>query len=249
MELPESMRIHRVFVNSPLSQGAEIVLSTDSSHYLLHVLRVKTGQSLTLFNNTGMAYQAIVCRIDKKSVVALIQHAETVDTESPLRIHLAIGISRGDRMDFVLQKSAELGVHSIRPLFCERTEVKLADDRLQKKMEHWQKIVISACEQCGRTRLPVLQDASTFQHAIEHDSSEQKFVLHHRSNGSLTAQTDRPGSVSLLIGPEGGLSAQEIAVAERHGFAPLTLGPRILRTETAPIAALSILQFLWGDLQ
>ncbi|HQQ62144.1 MAG TPA: 16S rRNA (uracil(1498)-N(3))-methyltransferase [Pseudomonadales bacterium] len=243
------MRIHRVFVNSTLSPATEIELPADTCHYLSTVLRAKAGQPLSLFNNTGNVFQATITCIDKKRVVAAIHHAEIVDTESPLRIHLAIGISRGDRMDFVLQKSTELGVHSITPLFCERTEVKLADDRLQKKMEHWQKIIIGACEQSGRTRLPLLNQASTLPATIAQDNSDLRFVLHHRSDSTLAAIPSKPASVTLLIGPEGGLSVHEIALAEQHGFSPLTLGPRVLRTETAPVAALSILQFVWGDLQ
>lgn len=243
------MRIHRVFVNSALATATEIELPTDACHYLSNVLRVKAGQPLVLFNNSGMIFYANVTSIDKKRVVAAIHSAEAVDAESPLQIHLAIGISRGDRMDFVLQKSTELGVHSITPLFCERTEVKLAGERLQKKMEHWQKIIIGACEQCGRARLPALMDACTLQHVVAQDSSDLRFVLHHRSDQSLAGHCDKPGRVTLLIGPEGGLSSSEITLAEQRGFSPLTLGPRILRTETAPIAALSVLQFLWGDLQ
>jgi 16S rRNA (uracil1498-N3)-methyltransferase len=150
-------------------------------------------------------------------------------------------------MDFVLQKSTELGVHTITPLFCERTEVKLSGERLQKKMEQWQKIVVSACEQSGRTQLPHLHSAATLATTLQEDDSEQRFVLHHRSDSALKNTANTVHSVLLLIGPEGGLSEVEIAAAQQARCVPLTLGPRVLRTETAPLAAISLLQYRWGD--
>ena len=150
-------------------------------------------------------------------------------------------------MDWVLQKATELGVTSITPLFTERTEVRLKGERLDKKQQHWQQILISACEQCQRNRLPELNSACALEDWIPQAQDGLRYVLHHRSDGGLPDNPQRQ-PVSLLIGPEGGLSDDEISAAQAHQFKALTLGPRVMRTETAPIAALSVLQFLWGDL-
>lgn len=231
----------------PLAAGGELSLPADAAHHLGVVLRAQPGQPVILFNNTGIEAQAVITQADRKRVVVNIRATESVDRESQLKIHLAIGISRGDRMDFVLQKSTELGVHAITPLFCERTEVRLSGERLQKKTEQWQKIVVTACEQSGRTRIPQLHVAATLLECLARDNCERRFVLHHRSDSTLAQCAGQPASVLLLIGPEGGLSEAEIEAAQQAGCTPLTLGPRVLRTETAPLAALSVLQYRWGD--
>ena len=241
------MRLTRLFVEAPLAQGEDITLPVDTAHYLASVLRAKVGQEVILFNNTGIEARARLLTIDRKMVVVNVAEIDSVERESGLAIHLAIGISRGERMDFVLQKSTELGVASITPLFCERTEVKLQADRQDKKLQHWQKVIVSACEQSGRTRLPVLNAPATLVNCLAGDKSECRLVLHHRSSSVLPA-AENPSSVLLVIGPEGGLSPTEITLAEQAGCKPWTLGPRVLRTETAPLAALAILQYQWGDL-
>lgn len=241
------MRISRIYIDLPLQAGSELSLPADAAHHLAVVLRVKTDQPVILFNNTGVEAQAVILQPDKKQVRVRVDAVAEIERESPLNIHLAVGISRGERMDFVLQKSTELGVSAITPLFCERTEVKLSDERLQKKMEQWKKIIIGACEQSGRTRLPLLNTPATLESCLVADTSEQHFVLHHRSDSTLAQREEKPGSVLLLIGPEGGLSDNEIQQAQEAGCAALTLGPRVLRTETAPLAAISVLQYRWGD--
>lgn len=241
------MRISRIYVDMPLQAGSELSLPADAAHHLAVVLRVKADQPVILLNNTGVEAQAFILRADKKQVQVRVESVAQVERESPLKLHLAIGVSRGERMDFVLQKSTELGVQAITPLFCERTEVKLPEERLQKKMEQWQKIIIGACEQSGRTRLPLLNAPASLECCLAADSSEQRFVLHHRSDSTLTQHEEKPRSVLLLIGPEGGLSDHEIQQAQQAGCAALTLGPRVLRTETAPLAAISVLQYRWGD--
>lgn len=240
------MRITRIHVEQSLQVGSELLLPDDAVHHLAVVLRAKAGQPLVLFHD-GVEAQAVIVQADRKKVIVHIDSTAPVERESSLAIHLAIGISRGERMDFVLQKSTELGVSAITPLFCERTEVKLSAERLQKKMEQWQKIVTGACEQSGRTRLPCLQSATALPACLAADTSERRFVLHHRSHSTLAQQTATPASVLLLVGPEGGLSDSEIRQAEQAGCSPLTVGPRVLRTETAPLAALSVLQYRWGD--
>lgn len=241
------MRISRIYIDLPLQAGGELSLPAEAAHHLAVVLRAKAGQPLILFNNSSVEAQAVVVQVDRKQVLVRVDSVAPVNRESPLKIHLAIGISRGERMDFVLQKSTELGVHAITPLFCERTEVKLPEDRLQKKMEQWQKIIVGACEQSGRTCLPVLHAPVTLGVCLAADSSQQRFVLHHRSDSTLAQREEKPASVLLLVGPEGGLSDDEIRQAQQAACTALTLGPRVLRTETAPLAAISVLQYRWGD--
>jgi len=179
-------------------------------------------------------------------VTVSISSCITTHNESPLSIELGIGISKGDRFDVVLQKSTELGVSKIFPLVTERTEVRLDSERAEKKLEHWRQVVISACEQSGRNVVPAVSSTQKFSAWISECDADQKFVLHHRAEKS-PASNPKPQRVALLIGPEGGLSADEIAAAEKCGFAPWRLGPRVLRTETAPLAAITALQWLWGD--
>ncbi len=241
------MRIPRIYLGVDLPDRGTVNLPESSSHYLVKVLRMDAGRSLLVFNGTGAEYSATLQTANKRCATIQIEHSETQDRESPLQTHLAIGISRGERMDWVIQKATELGVSAITPLFSERTEVKLKGERLEKKMDHWRQITISACEQCQRNRLPVLNPASELEPFLEQDTSDLKLVLHHRSTKAI-ADFQTPQSVSLLIGPEGGLNDDEIALAQHFHFQPLTLGPRVLRTETAPVTALTAVQLLWGDL-
>lgn len=242
------MRVPRVFCDVPLAVGEPVSLNEAQSHYLSKVLRLEAGRPLKLFNGDGREYQATVVQVGKRSVEVQIGDAEHIVKESPLHTHLAVGISRGERMDLVLQKATELGVSRITPLFTERTEVRLQGERLQKKMEHWRQITISACEQCQRNVLPELAEAQDLEVFLREPNRDLKLVLHHRSETTLKQYAPQTG-VTLLIGPEGGLSDSEIQLAIEHfQYAPLTLGPRVLRTETAPLAALTAVQLLWGDL-
>ncbi len=243
------MRIPRIYTPQPLAPSSTLALDAEAAHHVARVLRMQSGDALILFNGDGNEYPAAIASVDKKSVQVVLEAANTFDRESPLAIHLGIAISKGERMDWVIQKATELGVTEITPLQTERVEVRLNSEREGKKLSHWQAIAISACEQCQRNRIPVIhspQSLSTWLAAI---NTEAKFVLHHRSEVALESYAEKPKSVALLIGPEGGLSEAEILLAEKKDFAPLRLGPRVMRTETAPIAALGILQFLWGDLR
>lgn len=243
------MRIPRLYLNPPLLANGEIQLDEARSHYLSRVLRLESGRPLTVFDGEGQEAGAVVYLAGKKSVTLRIDaDVRQVARESPLPTHLAVGISRGERMDFVLQKATELGVTQITPLWTERTEVKLKGERLQKKQAHWQQIIISACEQCQRNRLPRLEPATDLHDFLTAGKQPGlALILHHRSAQTLKQLTP-PTAVTLLIGPEGGLADTEIQRALDQQFLPLTLGPRVLRTETAPIAALSAVQLLWGDL-
>ncbi|MCB1667047.1 MAG: 16S rRNA (uracil(1498)-N(3))-methyltransferase [Porticoccaceae bacterium] len=240
------MREVRVYTCQPLSSGEDVILDPMASRHLT-VLRLKPGSQITLFNGNGGEYAARLTETGSKTHRLAVGEFDDRKTESPLATHMGIGISRGDRMDMVVQKATELGIQKITPLYTERTEVKLKGDRVDKKMRHWQQIVISACEQCGRNTLPELAQPQPLQDWLDSPAG-LKFVLHHRSEKSLNSYTETPDSIALLVGPEGGLSKQEIDAAQQAGFKPLTLGPRVMRTETAPLAAISIFQFLWGDM-
>ncbi len=241
------MRVPRIHTTQTLQPGAEVVLEPGPSQHLSRVLRLTTGAGLLLFDGAGLEFSARIHAIDRKRVTALLLEQQPPQQESPLRIHLGIGISRGDRMDWVMQKATELGVAAITPLFTGRTEVRLRGEREARKRQHWQQVAISACEQCGRATLPRLHEPAPLAQWLELGDAERRFVLHHRAIGA-TGSSTAPRAVSLLVGPEGGLDEAEIQAAEAAGFEALALGPRVLRTETAPLAALAILQARWGDM-
>lgn len=241
------MRIPRIYTPHSLTVGQSLILEDAAAHYLSKVLRMQPGRELVLFNGRGGEFQAQIADMGKKQVAITIGEFSAGDRESPLQLELAIGVSRGERMDWVLQKATELGVTRITPLLTERTEVKLSGERQDKKVQHWQHILISACEQCQRNILPLLSEPRDLDDWLAQVGAQHKFVLHHRDSSGLPDDTTVV-SVALLIGPEGGLSDHEIERARIKGFAPLTLGPRVLRTETAPIAAISLVQYRWGDL-
>jgi len=240
------MRIPRIYTSAPLSVGAQVSLDEAPSHHLSKVLRMQEGRELIVFNGQGGEFSAVIEAVHKKMVDIRVGDFIESDRQSPLSLELAIGISKGERMDWVLQKATELGVTRISPLITERTEVKLSGERLEKKLVHWQQIIIGACEQSQRNRLPELHAPVTLASWLSGSTATRKFVLHHRDNQGLPAG-ESVDQVALLIGPEGGLSQQEIDQARDAGCSPLTLGPRVLRTETAPLVAISLVQYLWGD--
>ncbi|MCX2832759.1 16S rRNA (uracil(1498)-N(3))-methyltransferase [Microbulbifer thermotolerans] len=244
------MRIPRVYSPELLSGRTEVVLDEAASRHLVKALRLQPGRPLVLFDGSGGEYSAELLETGKRARVRLGDFSAE-DRQSPLALTLAIGISRGDRFDWVVQKATELGVAEIQPLFTERCEVKLAGERLQKKLGHWRQIAASACEQCQRNRLPLIAEPQKLTCYLQRAAADLKLVLHHRAEldlRQLEQQRGAPDSALLLVGPEGGLSEVEIEGALAQGFMPMRLGPRVLRTETAPVAALSVLQFQWGDL-
>lgn len=242
-----SVRTPRFHTTQPLPAGQTLELESGPSHHLARVLRIQTGAAVVLFNGDGFDYPAQIVTVEKRAVTVALGEAVPAAAESPLTIELGVAISKGERMDFVVQKATELGVTRIVPLLTERVEVRLKGDREERRLEHWRGIAIAACEQSGRATIPQLSAPLPYAQWLAGCSAERRFVLHHRTDSAL-AGTARPASVALAIGPEGGLTAAEIAQAEAAGFEALQLGPRVLRTETAPLAALSILQFAWGDL-
>ncbi len=240
------MRIPRIFTEQTLITGELVQLEETASHHLSKVLRMQAGRELILFNGTGGEFAAIIQEVSKKYVTVVVAEHIADNRESPLQLELAIGISRGERFEWVLQKATELGVTKITPLITERTEVKVGGERQEKLVDRWQQIVISACEQCQRNLLPELSAPVQISEWLTTVNSDLRFVLHHRDSKTLPAE-QKPQSVTLLIGPEGGLSESEIEQAQAKKFSALTLGPRVLRTETAPVAAISLAQYLWGD--
>lgn len=241
------MRTTRIYTTQRLSTGAAVQLEPEPSRHLARALRLGVGDTLTLFDGHGGEYPAEIIGVDKKYVQVVTGEHLSCERESALDIHLGIAVSRGERMDWVVQKSTELGVTALTPLLTEHTGVKLAGERADKKIQHWQQIAISACEQCGRNRPPVVHPLQSQAQWLASTTAERKFVLHHRAD-AVAVPSETPGTIALLVGPEGGLSEAEISAAERAGFAALRLGPRVLRTETAPIVAIALLQAHWGDM-
>lgn len=242
------MRIPRIFTDSPLAVGSQCQLDDNAANHVGRVLRMQAGQALQLFNGDGQDYRATITEAGKKHVQVEVHEASENETESPLRVVLAQTLSKGDRMDYAVQKAVEMGVSEIVPLTTERCDVKLKGDREDKRLRHWQQVAISAAEQCGRARVPEIQPVMTVQQWLEHaQACDLRLVLHHRTEQSLNT-LEKPSSIALMIGPEGGLTAEEIALAESRGFLPVALGPRVLRTETAPVAAIALCQWLWGDI-
>ncbi len=243
------MRIARIFTPEPLQAGTTVYLDDNAAQHVGKVLRMQVGQAVSLFNGDGFDYPAILVDVSKKSVQVDIGNASPNRTESPLAIVLGQVLSRGDRMDYAIQKSVEMGVARIVPLVSERCEVKLKGDRENKRVKHWQSVAISAAEQCGRAVVPEVAPVCTFEDWLAQTADfDLRLVLHHRTAQSLTG-LDKPSRLALMIGPEGGLTEDEIRIAEAAGFLPAALGPRVLRTETAPVAAMAVCQWLWGDAQ
>lgn len=224
-----------------------MVLCEDAANHAGKVLRMQAGEALELFNGDGNNYAAVIVEVGKKQLVVDIQSSNENPVESPLQLHLGQGISRGDRMDFAIQKAVELGVSEITPLFTERCGVKLDAERLEKKREQWQKIVISACEQSGRSVVPPVHPPVTLEKWLGQTDNCLKLTLDPWTSATIKqlAPTNR---LRLVIGPEGGFSDREVAATTLAGFQPVRLGPRVLRTETAALTAIAALQLQLGDL-
>lgn len=242
------MRIPRIHQSVSLSTNTHVELDADGAAHIGRVLRMEENEQICLFNGDGHDYLARITEANKKSVTVFIENQTQNHTESPLNLHLGQVISRGDRMDFTIQKSVELGVNTITPLFSERCGVKLSGERLDKKIQQWQKIAISACEQCGRSVIPVIRPAMPLIDWAQEESQALKLNLHPRAKFGINALDKTNTKIRLLIGPEGGLSKEEIAMTEEYQFTDVLLGPRVLRTETASLTAITALQLHLGDL-
>jgi len=244
------MRLNRVHVGTPLASGTEVTLPAAAGNHIARVLRLRAGAPLVLFDGSGGDFRAEVAAVEGDRVRVRVGERSAGLRESPLAITLVQAVSRGERMDFTLQKATELGVRRIQPVLSSRSVVRLDDEQAAKKLRHWQAIVAGACEQSGRSLLPEVRaplDLSRF--LAEAPREGQRLVLSPSGPASLAGLASTAARVELLIGPEGGLDDFELEAAARAGFAPVRLGPRVLRTETAGIVALAVLQALWGDLQ
>lgn len=242
------MTLTRLFQPIPLSVNASVRLDEKASHHLSRVLRAAVGEKVVIFNGEGGEYSAVITHIDKKSVEVSLTAFIDRQSESPVNIYLAQGMARGEKMDFIVQKAVELGATGIIPLVTERCNVRLEGEREEKRLQHWRSVAISACEQCGRNRIPEVGAPLLLREWLSEAKADKCFVLSPHVLRKLSSEDEvaAGGSVIILIGPEGGLSDAEVALAMKHEFLPLNLGPRVLRTETAAVAALSVLQFRYG---
>ncbi len=239
------MRVPRIYHPEPLRESETVTLRKEAARHLTTVLRLRPGAALSLFDGRGAAHMATLQENGRATVGRRLDDT----TESPLSLHLFQAVSKGERMDFVIQKATELGVTAITPVITERCIVRLNRERAAKRLRHWQEILINACEQCGRRRLPSLHEIAPLDQALQNSGEELKLVLDPGADKGLRSLSlPAHGKIALLIGPEGGLTEEEIRQARQRDFVGLRLGPRTLRTETAAIAALSALQAYWGDL-
>lgn len=243
------MRVIRCHLDAPLPVGETLALPEDKSLHLLRVLRLREGDPVQLFNGDGANYPARIAGSAKKSVLLRVEGREPLDNESPLAITLLQGVARGDKMDLILQKATELGVHAIQPVLTERTEVKLDGERAERRLAHWRGVVAAACEQSGRTRLPTLAEARPLHEALAAlpDSARRLILDPHRGRALKALALDPAQPVVLVVGPEGGLGERDQRQLGLAGFEGVRLGPRVLRTETAGLAVLAALQALYGD--
>ncbi|EJD6048427.1 MULTISPECIES: 16S rRNA (uracil(1498)-N(3))-methyltransferase [Providencia] len=242
------MRIPRIYHPEPLQINTTISLGDDAANHVGRVLRMTAGQKLELFDGSNKTFSAEITEATKKNVFVHIKNSQVDDRESPLDLHLGQVMSRGEKMEFTIQKSVELGVNTITPLLSERCGVRLDGERLEKKLLQWQKIAIAACEQCGRNRIPKIRPVQTLEAWCAETDGAFKVNLHPRATESINTLPTELKKVRLLIGPEGGLSADEIAMTANYQFTDILLGPRVLRTETTALTAITALQVRLGDL-
>jgi len=237
----------RFFVPSSLSAGADIELPERAARHCA-VLRLRGGDSITLFNGQGGEYTAELTRISRDAMHARVVSGRAIERESPLAVTLAQCVSSGDRMDVALQKSTELGVARIVPIASARSVVRLSSERADRRIAHWRNLIVAACEQCGRNRIPEVAGIVELEAFLSSTAGGEglRLLLAPDASRSLK-QLERATAVTLLIGPEGGLDPDERRRAESSGFVPINFGRRVLRTETAPIAAIAAMQAMWGD--
>lgn len=241
------MRVSRLYTPTPLATGKLIELDDDNGHYVRTVLRLKKDAPIILFDGHGGEYSCMVTEVSRKAVLVAVEQWHDHSVESPLHVTLGLGISRGDRMDLTVQKAVELGVNHITPLLTERCVVQFKGEKKPQRLLHWQKIVQHAAEQSGRTALPALPEVESLQNWVGGQQGLKVFLDPYAETTLMDLKPEAM-KVTLLTGPEGGFSDQERNIAKASGFIPVRLGARILRTETASIAALAAVQLLWGDL-
>ncbi len=240
------MRIPRIYQAATLNADTNYLLSKDACQHLIKVLRLNVNDPIMLFDGNGSQIAATISAITGKQVTAHTANAAEVSTEIRIHIHLGLALSKGDRMDYAIQKSVEAGVNEITPLISERAVVKLDDSRASKRHDHWQAIIINACEQCGQNYLPVLHPVTAIADWAKQDTSTTNLFFDAEASNTLHTLTAQK-HVRITVGPEGGLSTDELELLSAAGFTGIRMGPRILRTETAAVSACVALQTLWGD--
>ncbi|MGH8251130.1 MAG: 16S rRNA (uracil(1498)-N(3))-methyltransferase [Steroidobacteraceae bacterium] len=244
------MRLIRVFADTPMAAGARIALDRRAAEHVQRVLRLKAGDAITLFNGDGQDYPSRIRALQGRSVEVEVEGSAAARAESPLALTLVQGIARGERMDLVVQKATELGAASIRPVVTRRSVVKLDADTGARKLGHWRGIAIAACEQCGRARLPGIAEPQTLAAWLQQapEAGVNRLMLSPDAERSLADAATGSRRIELLVGPEGGLEPAEREAAIAAGYRACRLGPRVLRSETAALAALAVLQSVAGDL-
>jgi len=241
--------MHRFYHSNPLDLNQIIILDEFASHHALRVMRVKVNDFLILFNGDGFEYRGRVSDINKKTINVEILSKEKNNSESPININLFQSISSNEKMDMVIQKATELGVSSIQPIFTSRSTIKLSLDRTKKRVIHWKQVSISACEQSGRSKIPTIKSPIEFDQISEGIKTNSLNLLLHPDNleESSNLPNEYSGDINIFIGPEGGFSQDEVLLLKKQNCINIKLGPRILRTETAPLAIIAILQYKYGD--
>jgi 16S rRNA (uracil1498-N3)-methyltransferase len=243
------MRLTRVHVDAELQTGRRLNVEGSAGNHIARVLRLRAGDTLTLFNGQGGEYAGSIEEIRRDTVVVSVLERREVDRESPCQLTLAQGISRGERMDWVVQKATELGVWRIAPIFTERSVVQLDEKQAFRKVQHWRSIAVAACEQSGRNRVPQITQPVGLYELLEHrEPSGTALLLSPGAPLRIADIANAAVDTTVLIGPEGGLADVEQEAAIKAGFTPVRLGPRVLRTETAAVCALTLLQQKFGDL-
>lgn len=240
-------KMPRFYVPTALSEGHSVTLPEGVARHVTRVLRLGAGAPLVVFDGQGSEAGVRLAEVSRKQATVSVEAVWAGRFESPLQVHLGQAISKGDRMDYAIQKAVELGVAAITPLHTRRGDVRLKGEREAKKLAHWQAVAASACEQSGRATVPPVHPPLSLDEWLVQRDEPLRLMLHPATESGLQA-AGSPRAAALLIGPEGGLAPEDTAAARAAEFTPLTLGPRVLRTETAPVVALTLLQHLWGDI-
>lgn len=239
------MNIPRLFQAASLEVGVPYSLDEPGYHHLIHVRRHGLEEPVILFNGQGGEYHGKLVTISRREAIIHLEKFVDIERESSLDLHLMQAMPGREKMDFILQKATELGVTQITPLATAKQAYSLSEEQCLRRQYHWQRVIISACEQCGRNRLPTLNPIRTIAHTLQEEIAPTQYIFHPRAEGTLTLP--KSSSIAIAIGPEAGFSDEEITYAQQAGWQPIQLGPRILRTETSSLAIISSLQCLKGD--
>ena len=242
------MRITRVYIDSGLIPGETVILDRETSHHLLNVLKIRNGQTLHVFDGSGGYYESDVIVEEKKRLSVNPRIFVDDNRESPLKLILVQGLAKGQKMDYIIQKSVEVGINRIVPVMTEFSNVRINPGRVENKLKHWKKIIIAACEQSGRNTLPELSPPMTLNDWLERDEISTRLMLLPGPGRTINELKCKDNDVSLICGPEGGLSDSEVDSCIKAGYQTLSLGPRTLRAETAAVAGLIVCQSHWGDM-